>query len=87
MAARLPVVATAVGGTPELITHNETGLLVPPRDPKALAEAIRQLLNHPELAAQMGQNGRQRAVEQFAIERMVEQTEALYERLLREKGR
>lgn len=87
MAARLPVVATAVGGTPELITHNETGLLVPPQNPEALAEAISQLLDHPEQAAQMGQNGRQRAAEQFTIERMVEQTEALYERLLREKGR
>lgn len=86
MAAGLPVVATAVGGTPELVSHNQTGLLVPPQNPEALAQAISQLLNHPELAAQMGQNGRQRAAAQFTIERMVAQTETLYERLLREKG-
>jgi glycosyltransferase involved in cell wall biosynthesis len=82
MAAGLPVVATAVGGTPELITPNETGLLVPPRDPFALAHALVQLLDDAELAQRMGENGRQRVAEQFAIERMVEQTEALYNRLL-----
>ncbi len=86
MAAGLPVVATAVGGTPELLIPNETGLLVPPRDPGALAEAICQLLDHPEWAAQMGQNGRQRVAEQFTIERMVEQTEALYEQLFSKKS-
>ena len=86
MAAGLPVVATAVGGTPELVIHNQTGLLVPPQSPEALAQAISQLLDHPEKAAQMGQNGRQRAAAQFTIERMVQQTEALYNRLLTEKN-
>ncbi len=86
MAAGLPVVATAVGGTPELVIHNQTGLLVPPQSPEALAQAISQLLDHPKLAAQMGQNGRQRAAAQFTIERMVQQTEALYNRLLTEKN-
>jgi glycosyltransferase involved in cell wall biosynthesis len=81
MATGLPVVGTAVGGTPELITHNETGLLVPPRDPAALAAAIRQLLDHPEQAAQMGRNGRQCAATQFTIEGMVERTETLYEKI------
>jgi glycosyltransferase involved in cell wall biosynthesis len=87
MAAGLPVVATAVGGTPELIIHNETGLLVPPQNPDALAQAIVQLLDQPEQAARMGRNGRQRAAEQFTIERMAAQTEALYNRLLTEKNR
>jgi glycosyltransferase involved in cell wall biosynthesis len=86
MAAGLPVVATAVGGTPELVIHNETGLLIPPQDPEALAQAVSHLLSHPEQAAQMGQNGRQRAATHFTIQRMVTQIETLYERLLREKG-
>jgi sugar transferase (PEP-CTERM/EpsH1 system associated) len=87
MAAGLPVVGTAVGGTPELVIHNETGLLVPPRDPAALAAAIRQLLDHPEQAAQMGRNGRQRAAKQFTIEGMVERTETLYEKILQKAQR
>lgn len=86
MAAGLPVVATAVGGTPELVTHNETGLLVPSQNPEALAQAISQLLDQPEQAAQMGRNGRQRAAAQFTIERMTQQTEALYNRLLTQKN-
>jgi starch synthase (maltosyl-transferring) len=87
MAAGLPVVATAVGGTPELISHNETGLLVPPQNPAALAGAIRQLLDHPEQAAQMGRNGRQCAATQFTIEGMVERTETLYEKILQKAQR
>jgi sugar transferase (PEP-CTERM/EpsH1 system associated) len=86
MAAGLPVVGTAVGGTPELISHNETGLLVPPQNSAALAAAISQALDQPEQAAQMGRNGRQRAAKQFTIERMTQQTEALYNRLLTEKN-
>lgn len=86
MAAGLPVVGTAVGGTPELVTHNETGLLVPPQNPQALAQAISHLLDHPQLAAQMGANGRQRATTQFTIEGMVTQTETLYNRQLIEKN-
>ena len=86
MGAGLPVVATAVGGTPELVINHETGLLVPPRDPDALAQAILTLLRDPDLARRMGQNGRRRVAEQFTIERMTEQTEALYNRLLIEKN-
>jgi sugar transferase (PEP-CTERM/EpsH1 system associated) len=81
MAAGLPVVATAVGGTPELVVEGETGLLVPPRDPATLAEAIVTLLTDPELARRLGENGRQRVTTQFTIQQTVAQTESLYQQL------
>lgn len=86
MAAGLPVVATAVGGTPELVIDGETGRLVPPQDAASLAQAIQQLLANPAQARQMGQAGRQRVQAHFTIRQMVRQTEQLYETLLQEKG-
>jgi glycosyltransferase involved in cell wall biosynthesis len=86
MAAGLPVVATAVGGTPEVVEDGVTGLLVPPGDPKALAEAIACLLQDIDLRQQMGQAGRGRVTQHFSIERMVERTQTLYEQLLVAKG-
>ncbi len=86
MAVGLPVVATAVGGTPEAVVNGETGLLVPPRDPSALAQAITRLLQAPDLRRKMGQAGRERVVQLFSVERMVARTERLYAELLAEKG-
>jgi glycosyltransferase involved in cell wall biosynthesis len=86
MAAGLPIVATAVGGTPEVVVDGITGLLVPPRDPDRLAEAIVALLRDPNLRRTMGRSGRQRVAENFTVERMVEQTQKMYEQLLTEKG-
>ncbi|MEA3407267.1 MAG: glycosyltransferase [Chloroflexota bacterium] len=86
MAAGLPVVATRVGGVPEVVVDGETGLLVPPGDPDALAQAILRLLRDPDLRHRMGQAGRARVAEHFSVEQMVRKTEALYERLLAEKG-
>jgi glycosyltransferase involved in cell wall biosynthesis len=60
MAAGKPVVASQVGGIPDLVQHGENGLLVPPGDEQALAEAIRQLIDDPEKAKAMGRCGRQR---------------------------
>ena len=82
MAARLPVVATSVGGTPELVIHGETGLLVPPNDPRALADALLALLRNRETAQRLGVAGRRRVEEHFTVERMVKETEAVYEALL-----
>ena len=82
MAARLPVVATSVGGNPELVLHGETGLLVPPNDPQALADAIVYILRNPEVARQFGEAGRRRVEEHFTVERMVCETESVYEELL-----
>ncbi len=79
MAAARPVVATPVGGTPELVVDGETGLLVPAGDVDALADALRRLLDDPELAARMGEAGRRRVEERFTAERMVERVLELYE--------
>jgi sugar transferase (PEP-CTERM/EpsH1 system associated) len=86
MAAGLPVVATAVGGTPEAVVDGVTGLLVPPRDPGALVQAIEWVLRDPNLRRRMGQAGRKRVEQHFSIEDTIRQTEALYETLLSEKG-
>jgi glycosyltransferase involved in cell wall biosynthesis len=76
MAHARPVVATPVGGTPELVVDGETGLLVPPRDPEALAAALRRLLEDPELARRLGEAGRARVAERFTA---VEQARRIVE--------
>lgn len=78
MAAGRPVVATVVGGIPEVVVPGETGLLVPPGDPGALGDAIAQLVNHPEPARLMGARGRERARDRFSIESAVTRHEDLY---------
>ena len=88
MAAGVPVVATRVGGTAEVIERDGVeGLLVPPRDPAALARAIGAVLDDRGLALRLAQEGRRRAVEQFSLERMVRATEDLYTRLLENAAR
>jgi glycosyltransferase involved in cell wall biosynthesis len=79
MAHARPVVATPVGGTPEVVADGETGLLVPPRDPDALAAALRRLLDDPELRRRMGEAGRRRVAERFSADAMVERVLELYE--------
>jgi glycosyltransferase involved in cell wall biosynthesis len=73
-----PVVATAVGGTPEAVEHGVTGLLVPPRDAGALAKAVIELLLDPERRARMGEAARRRAAEAFDEVRLVGELEAVY---------
>jgi glycosyltransferase involved in cell wall biosynthesis len=82
MAAGVPVVATAVGGTPEVVVDGINGLLVPPRDPEALAGALSRLLLDPGLRQHIGQAGRQSVFERFNIQHTVQQTRALYESLI-----
>lgn len=86
MIMNVPVAATRVGGVPELVIHKETGLLSEPGDPEQLAENISWLLDHPEEARKMSERARARVVPAFSGQYMVEQIEALYERLLAEKG-
>jgi len=71
MAAGLPVVSTQIGGIPEMVVENETGLVVPPNDPLALADAMERLLADPALAKKFGQAGRERAGQLFSIEKNV----------------
>ncbi len=78
MAAGVPVVATRVGGNPEVVVDGVTGLLVPPQDAGALADAICRLLANPELASRFGHAARGRVAEQFSLERMVRETEDFY---------
>jgi glycosyltransferase involved in cell wall biosynthesis len=78
MAAGVPVVATNVGGVPELIENGVNGLLVPPHDPRALSAAICRLLADPALAAGMATAAKRDARERFSVERMVRETEELY---------
>ena len=82
MASAKPVVGTATGGTPELIREGETGFLVPPMDPEALAEAIVRLLRNPGEAKRMGENGRRRVEAEFSLEAHAAKIQALYHSLL-----
>jgi len=76
------VVATDAGGVPEIVIHGETGLLVPPGEPKALAEAVLALIEDPARAARLGAAGRRRAEREFSLARHVRAVERLYEELL-----
>ena len=82
MAAGLPVVATRVGGVPEAVVDGETGFLVPPRQPKALAQAIVRLLVDPDLAKYMGASGRARAEAMFDAKTTAEKTVGVYKDVL-----
>jgi len=78
MAAGLPVVASRVGGIPEIVDDGVTGHLVPPSDPDALAAAILDVLDHPNRGAAFGQAGRRRIAREYSFDRMVAQFESLY---------
>jgi starch synthase len=82
MACHTAVVASRVGGIPEVVVDGETGLLVPPEDPDALARAINELVADPARAARMGEAGRTRAVDDFGWDRVAEKTVALYRTLV-----
>lgn len=70
MACGVPVVATKVGGLPELILDGETGMLVPPEDERAMADALLKVLREPELARRLGEAGRVRAAAYFSEKKM-----------------
>ena len=87
MAAAKPVVATRVGGLPEMIDDGVHGFLVDPRDPDALAEAIAQLLRDPRRRAEMGARGRERQRREYDIDNTVRRFELLYEEIFRTTAR
>jgi glycosyltransferase involved in cell wall biosynthesis len=85
MAAGAPTVATRVGGTPEALVDGATGLMVPPGDARAIADAVSRLLIDRALADRLGRGARQIIRDQFSVERMVSATEHLYLELLARK--
>jgi glycosyltransferase involved in cell wall biosynthesis len=86
MALAVPVIASAAGGNPELVVDGESGILVPPREPAAMAAAIRRLLTDPALAARLARGGRERVERGFSSEVRIDRIEALYERLIAERA-
>jgi glycosyltransferase involved in cell wall biosynthesis len=83
LCARCPVVSTAVGGVPEMLEHGEVGLIVPPGDAEALAQAIIKTIQHPL----DGEKGRAAALKRSGLDVILEQLDELYTRLLRKKDR
>ena len=82
MAAGLPMIVTAVGGNPEAVLDERTGLVVSPNDPKAIGEAVLRLARAPDLQKRFGAAGRSRVEQEFSIDRCVAAYEELYEELL-----
>lgn len=81
MAAGKPVVTTNVGGCAEAVADGETGVVLPPEDPEALAEALEYVLTRPDEARRMGEAGRRRVEEHFTVEAMVRKHIQVYARL------
>lgn len=85
MGARRPIIASAVGGVPEMVEHERNGLLLPPAEPARLVEACVRLLRNPVEAQAMGQAGRVIARERFEINRQAQRLGALYQELLAQR--
>jgi glycosyltransferase involved in cell wall biosynthesis len=86
LAGGRPVVATRVGGVPDVVRDSVDGYLVEPGDVDALAERLGRLAADPELARRMGEAGRARVLERYSVERLVGDVDALYRKLLAERG-
>jgi len=86
MASRLPVVATAVGGIPEIVINNQTGILVPARNPQALAEAILKIYHDREFGRRLAQKGYDIVHQKFSAESMADRIIDVYEKIARRKG-
>jgi glycosyltransferase involved in cell wall biosynthesis len=87
MEAELPVVATRVGGIPDMISSGVEGVLVPPGNPEAIAAAVADLLRHPDEAAEMGRRGQQRRREEFDLDVTARRIGDMYEELYAASGR
>lgn len=81
MACKKPVIGSNVGGIPYVIDNEQNGLLVPPKDPKALAEAVNKILNNSELAKKMGENGYKKVKENFLWDKQIEKTKKIIEEI------
>jgi glycosyltransferase involved in cell wall biosynthesis len=86
MAAGLPVVATAVGGVPDVVKNDQNGLLIPPGEPMSLANALYRVASDDELRRRLGANGREDVARRFRSERLVADIAAVYSELLNERS-
>ena len=84
MAMKLPTVATNVGGNSEIVKHNETGILIPPGNVKAISDAISYIIENPNIAKKMGEEGSRVVKKTFSVETMISKHEKLYAELLGE---
>ena len=78
MMAACPIVATDTGGTPDIITHEQNGLLTPPQNPSLFASKLITLLQSPHTARTLGENARQTVIERYDAKAVVKQLEQLY---------
>jgi glycosyltransferase involved in cell wall biosynthesis len=85
MAMELPVIASRVSGTVEVLDHHENGLLIPPGSPEALASAMELVLTNPELASRWGRQARKKVQEHYSLEAVAQQYAALYDLLVNKK--
>jgi glycosyltransferase involved in cell wall biosynthesis len=86
LAMARPAVGTTVGGIPEVIVDEETGLLVPPRDSRSLAQAMGRLMADPDFCRELSRRGRQLVVERFTLEQMAAEIETVYEVLFEDRA-
>ncbi len=82
MSLELPVIATRISGTVDVVEHDSSGLLIAPEDPAALAAAMMQVIKNPDRACQLGKNGRQRIQESFSLDSVARQYSNLYQDLM-----
>ena len=78
MVAELPIITTGVGGIPEMIKDNKTGYLIKPKKPNLIREKIEQIIANPEKAKKIAEQAKQKAEQEFNLERMINKTKKLY---------
>jgi glycosyltransferase involved in cell wall biosynthesis len=82
MAAGVPVVAAKVGGVPEIVVHEKTGVLIKPGDNEALGKAIIQILNGPDYSLKFTESAKENVMKKHSVNHMIEKLEDLYNDLL-----
>ena len=78
-----PIVATKIGGIPEIVTEGVDGKLIPPADSDAIAETVADLINNPEKLKSLANSGKQKVIDRFEFEDMTRKYEAVYEDLIK----
>ncbi|MFO0454894.1 MAG: glycosyltransferase, partial [Planctomycetota bacterium] len=81
-----PVIATKIGGLPEIVQHEQSGLLIPARSPAAIVESVERLYQDRELASRLAASGREQAGQRFSSERLTEGVIEVYREVLRRRG-